>query len=280
MAGDKSADVPLQPSDVVTVHQLAGWSDIGAAVTLNGEVMFPGTYGIQEGEKLSSLIRRAGGFRTTAYPEGSVLERTQVRELAERSRNELIHRIEATALGTNLTSSASGSEQAALLQAMTQQQQQVLVALRSQPATGRLVVRITGDIAQWQNTPSDIELRPGDVLTVPKRPTFVLVNGQIYNPSAITYQPGHNAGWYLRQAGGPTELANKKAIFVIRANGSVVSGSEGWWKSGVLGTRMLPGDTIVVPDRIAGGSAFWKNLLTTAQITSSLAIAARVASSF
>ena len=203
-----------------------------------------------------------------------------MRELAERSRNELIHRIEATALGTNLTSSASGSEQAALLQAMTQQQQQVLVALRSQPATGRLVVRITGDIAQWQNTPSDIELRPGDVLTVPKRPTFVLVNGQIYNPSAITYQPGHNAGWYLRQAGGPTELANKKAIFVIRANGSVVSGSEGWWKSGVLGTRMLPGDTIVVPDRIAGGSAFWKNLLTTAQITSSLAIAARVASSF
>ena len=280
VAGDKSADAPLQPSDVVTIHQLAGWSDIGAAVTVTGEFMFPGTYGIQEGERLSSLIRRVGGFRSTAYPEGAVLERTQVRELAERSRNELIHRIEASALGAKFGANSSGQEQAAVLQAMTQQQEQVLLALRSQPSTGRLVVRISGDIGKWQNTPSDIELRPGDVLSVPKRPTFVLVNGQIYNPSAITYLPGHNAGWYLRQAGGPTELANKKAIFVIRANGSVISGGEGFWKSGVLGTSMLPGDTIVVPDKIVGGSIFWKNLLTTAQVISSMAIAARVVTSF
>jgi protein involved in polysaccharide export with SLBB domain len=225
------------------------------------------------------LIRRAGGFRSTAYPEGAVLERTQVRELAERSRNELIRRIEATALSANLASTTSGSEQAALIQAMSQQQQQVLVALRSQPATGRLVVNVSMDISHWQNTSSDIELRPGDVLSIPKRPTFVLVNGQVYNSAAITYLPGHNAGWYLKQAGGPTELANRKAIFVVRTNGSVVSAGGTWWKGSVLSASIYPGDTIVVPDKIAGGQG-WKNMLQAAQLISSLAIAARVATSF
>jgi protein involved in polysaccharide export with SLBB domain len=279
VARDQTADRLLQPSDTVTVHQLSGWQDIGAAVTLNGEAMFPGTYGIQEAERLSALIRRAGGFRSTAYPEGAVLERTQVRELAERSRNELIRRIEATALSANLASTTSGSEQAALIQAMSQQQQQVLVALRSQPATGRLVVNVSMDISHWQNTSSDIELRPGDVLSIPKRPTFVLVNGQVYNSAAITYLPGHNAGWYLKQAGGPTELANRKAIFVVRTNGSVVSAGGTWWKGSVLSASIYPGDTIVVPDKIAGGQG-WKNMLQAAQLISSLAIAARVATSF
>ncbi len=279
LAGDKSVDVVLQPHDVVTIRQLSGWADLGASVTLNGDVMYPGKYGIQDGEKLSSLIQRAGGFRPTAYPEGAALERVQVRELAEKSRTEMIRQIQTNAFSTNFAAS-SGQEQAATMQAMTQQRDQVLNTLRSQPATGRLVVNLSSDITRWQNTPDDIQLRAGDVLTVPKRPNFVLINGQVYNPSAITYRPGNNAEWYLKRAGGPTELANRKAIFIIRANGSVVSGNEGWFGSGVLGTRMMPGDTIVVPDKIVGGSSLWKNLLSTAQLTSSLAIAARVATSF
>ena len=275
---DGSADVRLKPGDVLTVHQVSGWNDIGASVTLTGEVTYPGTYGLQEGERLSSVIQRAGGFRTTAYPDGAVLVRKQVQQLEDKSRAELIRQIESTSVGGRLGQSVSGGEDTATLQLLVQQQNQVLQRLRSQQAVGRLVIKISPDLASWANTPADIELRAGDVLTVPKRPGFVLVSGQVYNASAITYVPGKDAGWYLRRAGGATDLANRKEIFVVRANGLVVGRRSGeWYHEDVLSTRLNPGDVIVVPQKIVGGSVFWKNMLATAQIVSSIAFTAALA---
>jgi len=158
----------------------------------------------------------------------------------------------------------------------------VLTVLRAQPATGRLVIKISPEIDRWQNTAADIELRAGDVLTIPRRPSFVLISGQVYSPAAITYAPGKNAGWYLQQAGGPTDLANRKDIYVIRANGAVVAprSGAGWWKGTVLSVALRPGDTIVVPEKITAGSTAWKEALTTAQFASSMAIAAAAVHSF
>jgi protein involved in polysaccharide export with SLBB domain len=270
---DANADVPLKPGDVLTVHQVSGWNDIGASVELDGEVTYPGTYGLQEGEKLSSVIRRAGGFRSTAYPQGAVLVRAQVRELEEKSRAELIHQIETTPVGAKLASSAAGQDQAGTLQLLVQQQDQVLQRLRSQPVTGRLVIKISVDVSSWENTPADIEMRRGDVLTIPKRPGFVLVSGQVYNASALTYVPDKSAEWYLQHAGGTTDVANRKEIFVVRANGSVIGRRSGGWHSpDVLSTHLDPGDAVVVPQKIMGASMFWRNMLTTAQIASSIAI--------
>jgi len=275
---DANADVPLKPGDVLTIHQVSGWNDIGASVTLDGEVTYPGTYGLQEGERLSSLIRRAGGFRPTAYPDGAVLVRKQVKELEEKSRAELIRQIETTSVGGKLGQNVSGGDDSSTLQLLVQQQNQVLQRLRSQQAVGRLVINISGDIAHWENTPADVELRTGDVLTVPKRPGFVLITGQVYNASAITYVPGKDAGWYLRHAGGATDLANRKEVFVIRANGLVVGRrSGGWYHDDVLSTRMNPGDVVVMPQKIVGGSLFWKNMLATAQVVSSIAFTAALA---
>jgi protein involved in polysaccharide export with SLBB domain len=283
LSGVSSADLVLKPGDVVTIHQLAGWKEIGASVTVNGEVQYPGTYGIEEGEKLSSLLLRAGGFREDSYPEGAVLERVQVKELAEKSRQELILRIEAAGTTPKLGLSGSVGEQAAVAQAMFAQRQQIVTALKHQPSSGRMVIEISSDLRQWRNTPADIELRAGDVLTIPKRPNFVLVSGQVYNASAITYTRGKNANWYLNQAGGPTDLAKSKDIYIIRANGSVIgrggSGS-GWWAGNVLSTTVHPGDTIVVPEKIVGGGTFWKTALGSAQLISSLAIAAAAVASF
>jgi hypothetical protein len=108
----------------------------------------------------------------------------------------------------------------------------------------------------------------------------VLVSGQVYNASAITFVPGKDAGWYLRHAGGTNDVANRREIFVIRANGSVVGRRSGTWYSGnVLSTRLAPGDVIVVPQRIVG-SLFWRNLLTVAQLSSSIAFTAAVAGLF
>ncbi len=275
---DAAADVVLKPGDVLTIHQISGWNDIGASITIGGEVTYPGTYGIQEGERLSSVLRRAGGFRSTAYPEGALLVRNQVRELEEKSRAELIRQIEATSAAARFTPSLAGEDQGTL-QLLVQQQEQVLQRLKTQPSTGRLVIRIGSQVSDWENSAADIELRAGDVLTIPKRPGFILITGQVYNSAAITYAPGKNAEWYLKHSGGPTQMANKHDIFIIRANGSVVGrgSSDGWLSEGVLETKMHPGDVLVVPQKILGGSVFWRNLLATAQFMSSSAITAKVA---
>jgi protein involved in polysaccharide export with SLBB domain len=277
-ANDSNADRLLKAGDVLTIHQISGWNDIGASITVKGEVTYPGSYGLQEGERLSSILRRAGGFRGTAYSDGAVLLRSEVQQLQEKSRDELIRQIETTSAAARVTTSLNGQDQAALVQAATQQQAEVLQRLRSQPAVGRLVIHVSGDIDSWANTPADIEMRSGDVLTIPKRPGFVLVSGQVYNASAITYVPGKNAGWYLARSGGTSNLANRGEIFVIRANGSVVGRRSGRWYGGdVLSTRLEPGDVVVVPQKIIGGSMFWRNLLTIGQISSSIAITAAVA---
>jgi protein involved in polysaccharide export with SLBB domain len=275
---DSAADAELKPGDVLTIHQLSGWNDIGASVTIKGEVTYPGAYGIQDGERLSSVLKRAGGFRPGAYPVGAVLLRKQVREMEEKSRTELIRQLESTSAGAKLSPTVNGQEEIGTLQFIMAQQKQVVQQLKSQPPTGRLVIKISSDISVWEATPADIELRAGDVLTVPKKPSFVLVTGQVYNSAALTFVPGKNAGWYLGHAGGPTNIANKKDIFVIRANGSVVGrDSGGWYSNNVLEAKMQPGDIVVVPQKIMGGSNTWRNLLATAQIMSSIAITAHVA---
>jgi protein involved in polysaccharide export with SLBB domain len=275
---DPSADRALKAGDVLTIHQVTGWGDIGASVTLNGEVTFPGSYGLREGERLSSVLLRAGGFRVTAYPQGAVLVRPQVKELEEKSRMELIHQLESTSAGARLSPSLNGADDAATLKILTQQQDEMVQKLRAQTSIGRLVIKIDPDIASWAGTPADIELRSGDVLTIPKKPGFVLVSGQVYNATAITYVPGKNASWYLKHAGGSTDLSNRKEILIIRANGSVVGRrSGGWHDPSVLATRLDPGDVVVVPQKIFGGGAFWRNLLATAQVASSIGFAAALA---
>lgn len=276
--GDTAADRNLKPGDVLTIHQITGWNDIGSSITVEGEVAHPGSYGFQDGERLSDVLRRAGGFRDTAYPTGAVLIRDQVRDLEEKSRAELIRQIETSAAAARLTPNIGSGEQSGQLTLIQQQQEQILSRLKSQPATGRLVIHISPQIDQWAGSPADIEVRRGDVLRIPKRPGFVLVSGQVYNESAITFEPGKSAGWYLQHAGGTTAAANRKEIFVIRANGSVVGRRSGeWFDRDVLSTRLQPGDVVVVPQKIIGASLFWRNLLSTAQIASSIAITAAVA---
>jgi protein involved in polysaccharide export with SLBB domain/Arc/MetJ family transcription regulator len=276
VAGETSADVRLKPGDVLTILQIPGWRDIGRSVTVRGEVQYPGNYGINDGEKLSAFLKRIGGFTPSAYPEGVVLVREDVRKLEEQGRQELIRRLENSSAAVQVAPNATGKDQAELMQAMQSQQQQAIARLRSEPAPGRLVVTITADISEWENTPSDITLRGGDSITVPKVPTFVLSFGQVYNANAITYKPGRRAEWYLRQAGGPTQLANKKGIYIIRANGSVVSsnGTGDLFTGGVLNTKMYPGDVLVVPEKFVTGSSTWQTTMATAGFLASLAIAA------
>jgi protein involved in polysaccharide export with SLBB domain len=277
LKGDHDADTPLKPGDVLTVHQVTGWNDIGASIVIKGEVAHPGSYGFTEGEHLSDVLRRAGGFRLTAYPEGAVLTRPEVAALEEKNKQELIRQIETASAAARLSPLSGSSDQGSSSQLVEKQQDHVIAELRSQPATGRLVIHINSAIESWAGTAADIEVRSGDVLRIPKRPGFVLVSGQVYNPSAITFMPRRTAGWYLQHAGGVSPLANKKQIFIIRANGDVVGRSGAWYEHDVLSTKLTAGDTIVVPQKIIGRAAVLRSLLGSAQIASSIAIAAAVA---
>jgi protein involved in polysaccharide export with SLBB domain len=269
------ADVSLKPGDILTIHQITGWNDIGESVTIIGQVRFPGTYGFQEGERLSSVLRRAGGFRDTAYPNGAVLTREQVRELEQQSRQQLITQIQTNSAAARLSPAIGG---AGGLQLIKAQQDQVINDLKAHPPTGRMVIDISADIDSWANTPADIELRRGDVLTIPKRPGFVLVTGQVYNATAVTFTPGKNANWYLSRAGGTNATAHRKDTFIIRANGTVVGRPSGSWTDDkVFSTKLNPGDVVVVPQKIISTSAFWRSLIQTAQLAASVAVTAGVA---
>jgi protein involved in polysaccharide export with SLBB domain len=277
---DPAADVSLKPGDILAIHQITNWTDIGESVTVTGQVKYPGSYGFQDGEHLSSVLRRAGGLLPTAYTQGAVLIRDQVKTLEQNSRDELIRQIETSAAAARLSPNIAASGSAGPLQAIKAQQDQVIADLKSHPPTGRMVIHITADIDSWANTPADIELRRDDVLTIPKQPGFVLVTGQVYNVTALAFAPGQTAEWYLRRAGGTNSTANRKEIFIIRANGSVVGRhSNGAFSGDVLSTSLDPGDVVVVPQKLIGGSLFWRNLLSTGQLAASVAITAGVAAS-
>jgi len=275
-AGDTDADVLLKPGDKLSIRQMAGWKDIGASITIAGEVQFPGSYGIDPGEHLSSVLRRAGGFLPDAYPRAAVFERRQVQELNEQTKLTVIRKLETTPNPVKYTE--TGGASSAL--AFEQEKKEMLNALRGQPASGRLVIKISSNLSEWENTANDMEVRAGDALFIPKQPGFVLVNGQVNNTTALVYTPGKSVGAYLRQAGGPTRSADVKNLYVIQASGRVIGRDSSWTFHSVQDVLVGPGDTIVVPDKVNVESTTWKNVLNTAQIISALAITAAVAKSF
>ena len=96
----------------------------------------------------------------------------------------------------------------------------------------------------------------------------------------LRHSRGKSAGWYLRQAGGPTSVANKKEIFVVRANGTVIGRTSGEWWSGTVSHAVLqPGDTVFVPDKISGTGIF-KNMGMSMQMFSAAAVGASVIKNF
>jgi protein involved in polysaccharide export with SLBB domain len=282
LSGEADTDVRLHDGDVLTIRQLAGWIDVGSLITVKGEVMHPGDYGIQEGERLSSVIARAGGLRADAYPYAAILERRQVRELEERNRADLIRQVQAQQSTLKLIPDTGDTDEKLAKDGALEQWHATLDQLRSTPPEGRLVIHISKNVGRWADTAADVEVRSGDTLLIPKTPTYVTVNGQVYNPTAISYRPGKNAGWYLRQAGGPTNMANRKTVFVIRGDGSVVGGkgSGEWFTGDVLSAELRPGDMVFVPEKALGGTPVWKNTIQAAQLMTSVALAVSVGRQF
>jgi polysaccharide biosynthesis/export protein len=270
LAGDSSANLPLSNGDVLTIRQLPGWNDLGASISVKGEVKNPGTYGIRPGEKLSSVLMRAGGFQSDGYVYGAILQRPQVRELEAKEQIQMVLRVKDLQSNLALLPDTDPKQKQAKEMAL-QQYQTTLTQLTSTAPVGRVAIRISPDINRWKNTAADVEVRAGDTLVIPKRPGFVMVSGQVFNPTAVSYRPGKSAKWYLSQGGGPTKLADKKSIFVIRADGSVIGTNGSLWSGNSLNAVLQPGDTVVVPEKAIGGGVQWSTVFLAAQVASSIA---------
>jgi len=275
LTGAADTDMRLRPGDVLTIRQQAGWKDIGATVKIDGEVVHPGTYGIEDGERLSDLIARAGGFRADAYPYGSIFERAEIREIEQKSRAQLINDAQEQGGALGATADDPLVKTAALAQ-----WRDTLHNLQMTPPVGRLIVHLSPN-KSWAHSQADVQLRAGDSIFIPKRPNFVMVQGAVYNQTGIAFRAGKSAAWYLHQAGGATSSGDRRNIFIIRADGTVSGGPRGvLFVGGALDAELRPGDMIMVPTKAFGGGAKWRQVLQVSELVSAVGIAVQVARGF
>ena len=257
--GVASADLALRPYDVLLVKRIPDWKTPGS-VDISGEVRFPGTYPIQRGETLRSLLMRAGGLADDAFPEGAVFTRTELRSQEKAQLDLLAKRFQAELSAATLQSvraGATGTAAGAAVAASAPQNlaigQEVVRELRTTQPVGRLVIHLTRLMREPVGGPDDVVLQNGDRLFVPKLAQEVMLIGEVQNPTALLYHPGWSRNDYINRSGGLTRNADRKRIYVVRADGEVVGGERVGWFRRAQSVDMRPGDTVVVPmnpDRI------------------------------
>jgi protein involved in polysaccharide export with SLBB domain len=248
--GDAGADLQLKPYDVLIIKPIPQWVEPGA-IELAGEVRFPGKYPIHQGETLSSVLHRAGGFTEFAFPEGAVFireelkkrERDQLELLANRLQSDLAALSLEAVAGSAATNSGGGSATQGLAVG-----QQLMSQLRETKPVGRLVIDVARVIKGPVGAPEDVVLRDGDKLMVPKKTEEITILGEVQSPTSHVFKAGLTRDDYIGRSGGTTQKADRKRIYIVRANGDVISGERrsGWFRRSRT-FEMRPGDTIVVP---------------------------------
>lgn len=248
--GDPKADLRLQPYDHLHIRRVTNWR-VTERVTINGEVRFPGVYPIEEGEKLADLIQRAGGFTEDAYLYAAKFTRQSIASLQKKEFAEMADKLETDVARIGASPSSAGQvKDIEKVRFMAESLQQLVHKLRTAQPEGRLIIKLM-EPDLLQESRYNLLLQNGDTLSVPKRPDSVLVLGEVYNPTAFLYERGKRSSGYIRSAGGLTEMANRGAIYIIKADGTVVPHRDGFFSRIFnTGVNMGPGDIIVVPEKL------------------------------
>jgi len=238
----------LQPYDYVYVRQIKDAASF-KSVSINGEVKFPGSYRIKDGERLSDLIERAGGFTDNAYFHGALFTSENAKKIQQKSINKMVDDLELRVQSVLAEQIHLTSADVKPIPEAEQQALQGLVSkLRAIKATGRMSITLAS-LASLKNSSFDFKIHAGDTLHIPKPPNFVSVVGSVYNANSFLYQTKYVLDDYLNLAGGHTKTADEDSIYLIKANGEVISASQ---KNGMFNdfgsTSLMPGDTIVVPE--------------------------------
>lgn len=274
LRGDAAADVRLEPFDSLSIKEVQDWGS-QEQVTLVGEVRFPGKYSLKRGETLKSVLARAGGLNDHAFAEGTVFTRTELKDREQKQLDVLAERLQNDLATLALQGAAANQAQAA--QALTVGQS-LLAQVRSAKAVGRLVIDLPRAMRANTGSTDDLIMRDGDVLVIPKLPQEVTVIGEVQSPTSHLYRQELGRDDYISLSGGTTRKADKGAVYVVRADGSVLAhGGSRWFNSGTVNIK--PGDTVVVPldtERLPA-LPFWQAVT---QILYNLSISAAAVNSF
>lgn len=250
MEEDEKNNIALNPNDYIFIKTVPEWQ-LYKTVKIGGEVKYPGTYTIMEGETLSDLVKRAGGFTKRAYVKGLDFRRESVRKKQQKNLKAIAERLERQLIveGSHKIQTALSQEDIQSKKAAFEARKKFVENIREVEATGRLSLKIESadDLA---GSSTDIELEDGDEIMVPQRPSVVSVTGAVMTEGSFVYNRGCSWKEYIAKAGGYSDYANKGRIFILRADGSAINPSRFLFFS----TKVEPGDTIVVPekfDRIA-----------------------------
>jgi protein involved in polysaccharide export with SLBB domain len=237
----------LLPHDELLIRTISNWRN-ATRVEVQGEVKYPGVYPVEDGERLSSVLTRTGGYTDEAYLRAAVFTRESVRVDQQKQIDELAKRTEVdvarmeTSVGS-LKDEMLRTRQLGQLEAA----KRVTEQLKAVRATGRIVIELA-DIEKLKGTSFDLALRDGDRLYVPKRPDEVQVLGEVYNQNAFIYRNNMASDEYLAMAGGATRGGDTQRTYVVRANGMLEVANKGWF--GIKSTYIEPGDVIVVPQQV------------------------------
>ena len=240
-AGQPAANVELRPLDRVVVKSEFRPT---ASVLVSGQVKRPGRYTIVQGEHLSELIERAGGFLPEAFPKGAVFIRESIRQKEQQQLDKFIRAQEQAILAESASVAAGSAEvstpEAASAQAaITAQRRELLRSLATAVTLGRLAIRVDW-LEKLKGTPDNILLEDGDSLFIPQQPTSVLIVGAVRSSTSILYKENENIEYYIARAGGATREADLDQTYILKADGSALA-------SFVKLRNIEVGDTIMVP---------------------------------
>ena len=232
-------DTLVQDGDMLSLQKTV--SDTVGSIELKGEVAYPGTYSIKRGEKLSSVIKRAGGFTNQAYTYASVFTRKPLKKLQKLSFEQAANDLEYAVAAAITSPSNSLSITGEALKPISD----LILRLREQEAAGRMVIDFT-PLSLTQDPSKDVSLVDGDMLLVPSRPSDVTVAGEVRYPISIQYDESKSWRDYIDEAGGFATQASKDSLYIIYPNGkAILAENSGLW--GKSKTHLQPGSTIVVP---------------------------------
>ena len=229
----------LQSRDVVRINFLPDWNPDAAAEIL-GEVRFPGLYALRDGETIGSLINRAGGFSSEAFPEATRFTSKATKDQQQASARKLIERFQREQASRRSVSQAGEGPAASTDADYTES---LLASFQ-----GRLVVDVPRILAG--DASADVLLQDGDELIVPKLVESITVAGEVYEPGSFRFEQGLSFSDYLELAAGITDRARKKDIYVIEPNGAVVpleNSKRQLFRFDRSVAGLSPGSVIVVP---------------------------------
>lgn len=219
-------------------------------VRVEGEVARPGEYVLPAASTLHDALQAAGGLTPNAYLYGSEFTRESVRQTQQQNYERALRDFETQTTAAAATRRTNNIEEAAALTSASAANSRLIEQLRALKPNGRMVLNLT---PQSTDLP-ELMLEDGDRLSIPARPTTVGVFGSVFSTGSYLHLPGRTVGDYLRLAGGPTRGGDNGSVFVIRANGSVISSlqASNWMSRGnqISGQTAEPGDTVFVPEEM------------------------------